>query len=221
VVVVVTQKPLPPVPPTVAASATLLPSDTPLPPTATLAPSDTPLPPTATEAAACGPDALAHLRNGSGFKVLYEEHAEVRGRLGCPSGDEIPLAAVDQFFGNGVMYWSGLQRDVFYVLLGNSAGAYRRFTAQRVGDLPDPPAEISPLMRREGGFARIYYGVTEVRDTIGDPLSGERNLTGALQTFDNGLMLYSLPSERYPRGTIYVLNSGGSFWLYADENPAI
>jgi hypothetical protein len=186
------------------------PTNTPVPPTET--PSATP-----TEAVASCDESL--LRAGSGFKVLYDDHAEVRGRLGCPTSGEIAVAAVDQFFGAGTMYWTGKQRDVFYVLLGADNGPFQRYTVSQVANLPDPPAEIDPLIRREGGFARIYYGVSEVREALGVPIVGERNITGALQFFERGLMLYSPPESNRPKGAIYVLANGGTFWQYLDNNP--
>jgi serine/threonine-protein kinase len=209
------------VPPT---NTSVPPTNTSVPPTNTsVPPTNTSVPPTETpsatpteEVAACD-DSL--LRTGSGFKVLYDDHAEVRGRLGCPTSGEIPLAAVDQFFASGTMYWTGKQRDVFYVLLGDDSGPFQRFSVSQVAGLPDPPAEIDPLIRREGGFARIYYGVSEVREAVGAPIVGERNITGALQSFERGLMLYSPPEPTRPQGAIYVLVNGGGFWQYLDENP--
>jgi serine/threonine-protein kinase len=200
------------------------PTNTSVPPTNTpVPPTNTPVPPTETpsatptEAVASCDESL--LRAGSGFKVLYDDHAEVRGRLGCPTSGEIAVAAVDQFFGAGTMYWTGKQRDVFYVLLGADNGSFQRYTVSQVANLPDPPAEIDPLIRREGGFARIYYGVSEVRESLGAPIVGERNITGALQSFERGLMLYSPPESNRPKGAIYVLANSGAFWQYLDNNP--
>ena len=220
----------PPPPPTKAPTNTPVPptntsvplTNTPVPPTDTpVPPTNTPVPPTATatatQAATSCDDAL--LRDTSGFKVLYDDHAEVRGRLGCPISGEIAVEAVDQFFAHGTMYWTGKQRDEFYALLGGDSGRFRRYTVSQVANLPDPPAEIDPLMRRLGGFARIYYGVNEVREAIGNPTVGERNISGALQLFEQGLMLYSPPEPTRPQGAIYVLTNNGSFWQYLDDNP--
>jgi hypothetical protein len=154
--------------------------------------------------------------------VLYENQVAVRGKIGCPvnPGGEQAVQGADQIFASGTMYWWKNQDTVYVMPEGESpSGRYSVFNKVTAAALPDPPTDIDPKMRAEGGFARVYYGVPEVQNAIGVPVTAERAISGAYQAFEHGFMIYS-PANGTVRGkTIYVLYNDGTFRRYDDLNP--
>jgi hypothetical protein len=144
----------------------------------------------------------------------------VRSALGCPTtgagSGEIAGRGADQVFRNGTMYWWA-NTDIIYVLLDDRAGSYQTFDQAQTAGQPDPPPDADPRMK--GGFSRIYYGVSEIRATLGEPLAPERSIDGAFQRFERGFMFYSPPGEQRG-GMIYVFTNQGNVTRYDDRNPA-
>lgn len=211
-----TERPVQPTQVVVVVTAT--PSPTDIPPTSTpttIPPSPTPSP---SPELACD---LSLLRESSGFSYLYRDLINVRAALGCPTGGETVIQIADQVFSNGTMYWWE-SRDTVYVLpeTDGRSGRYQAFNRDQTSALPEPPAQIDPLLRREGGFARVYYAHEDIRQALGAPVSGERGINGAFQSFQQGFMIWSPPRPERP-STIYVVYNNGQFQRYDDHNPQL
>jgi serine/threonine protein kinase len=209
-----TERPVQPTQVVVVVTATLPP--TAIPPTTT--PTTIPPSPTASPTTEVACD-LSPLREGSGFTYLYRDLVSLRGALGCPSGNETVIQIADQVFAKGTMYWWEA-RDTIYALPESNgrSGSYQAFNRDQTIALPDPPEQIDPFLRREGGFARVYYANEGIRQALGAPLGAERGINGAFQTFQNGFMIWSPPRPERP-STIYVVYNNGQFQRYDDQNP--
>lgn len=200
----------------VVVTATVPPTE--IPPTNT--PTSAPPTPTASPSPELACD-LSPLREGSGFSYLYRDLVSVRGALGCPTGNETVIQIADQVFANGTMYWWE-SRDSVYVLPESEgrAGRYQAFNRDQILAMPEPPAQTDPFLRREGGFARVYYAHEGIRQALGAPLSSERGINGAFQSFQQGFMIWSPPRAERP-STIYVVYNNGQFQRYDDHNPQL
>lgn len=209
-----TQRPAQPTQVVVVVTATSPP--TAIPPTST--PTTPPPSPTTSPTSEVACD-LSPLREGSGFTFLYRDLVSVRGALGCPIGNETVAQIADQVFSKGTMYWLE-SRDIIYAMPESNgrSGSYQAFNRDQTLALADPPEQIDALLRREGGFARVYYANEGIRQAIGAPVGAERGINGAFQTFQNGFMIWSPPRPERP-STIYVVYNNGQFQRYDDNNP--
>jgi len=165
---------------------------TPLP---TPTPSPTPTRPTVTPT----PCAVVPIR----FAATW---ADRRDRLGCPVEAEREVFLAEQAFERGRMFWRGDSGEI-YVL--HDDHTWRAFAdTWQEGQPEDDPDLIAPpgLFQPKRGFGKVW------REELGGPASQigwareeERGLTGVVQAFDGGTILWS------DLGTAYILYAEGSW----------
>ena len=176
-----------PVPPT---ATPVLPTSTPVPPSATptLEPTTTPVPPTATPTPHSGtptpkvtatprpssgtptPRPPCNLMPVNGFGKIWDEHSDIRDRVGCPVEHEnaIQSAAGEQFQG-GYMFWRGDTQTIYVFFWGSpndTVGTWQQFPdTWKDGDpepTPDQPAPTG-LYIPVRGFGKIWNENSNIR----------------------------------------------------------
>lgn len=138
-----------------------------------------------------------------GFNKLYRDNATVRVKLGCPRNREVGGEASEQFFDEGVMYWWGFNStelsDAIFVFYGNNSGEYEIVTTEESVTYPEIPTPTDPRAPIRG-FGKIYFSKPGVSDRLGSWSSEEIPITGVIQFFDKGIMLFT-PEYRSTGGT--------------------
>lgn len=219
-------------PPTAAPPTAGLPTIAPLPPTSAPPPSPTvptatqsPSPPTPTATPSPSPTALASCSGAllqGGFGRVYDDVAQVRGNLGCPTGPEVAGRASEQFFQTGMMYYwddSNPTAKSDYIFVLTSEGQYDEYPPSVVSQLPPelPGPDPNQPVR---GFGSVYFHEPGVKEQLGGWTSPEIVLengdSGVIQFFDRGLMLYTPRYEPTGGGSIFVLFEDGSFQRFDD-----
>ena len=213
-------RPTNPPPTAVPVPSRVPPSATSIPPSATsIPPSATPIPPSATSippsATACPID------SDGGFKLLWEQNASVRERMGCPRAEIIQgQYTAEQAFQRGSMYYFEPNQLIF-VLTGFGSGSWDVFEQAALANRPTPTPAPSPgegLYIPVSGFGLVWGYNADVRDNIGYGVEEELGLFGgAYQRYQGGIMLYS--ERGLGRGkTLYMLYNDGSFERFRDPN---
>ena len=175
-------------------------------------PTRTPAPPPPTDTPACaGPLA-------GGFGMLWRNNPDIANALGCPTNAEVGGVASIQYFDGGMMYW-WQNSDRIYVYYGGSSGSWQRFANPNDPSYNEPRETDVPAGKIEPvrGFGTIWHTIAGVRDALGWGNSPEYPITGVVQVFPNGMMVYSPPLEgRSAR--IWVMYNDGSWVRYVDPN---
>jgi hypothetical protein len=191
-------------------------TETPVPPTDTPEPTPTlppptPMPepqPTDTPAvAACD----APLEGG--FGALWRSNPRLQDSLGCPVQAETGGAAAEQVFEGGTMYWWGNTLQIYVLMDGRG---WERYTdtyrdGENLPPLTAPPGLYAP----ERGFGKVWRATPAIENALGWGTTPEIAMTGVLQRFASGTMLYSQSVNGHGK-QIYVVLSDGSFGIYPD-----
>jgi hypothetical protein len=149
-----------------------------------------------------------------GFGSLYRENTRLQERLGCPTESPQSAMLFVQEFENGNMYWQEAT-NMAVVLIGTGSGEYLRYTQDDIDALPALRGERI-LLPHEVAFRRIYNGVPEVAEALGNRT--ERITTepqrAIVQQFETGAML-SIEAYRENGPKTLVLSADGAFNSYS------
>jgi hypothetical protein len=175
------------------------------PPTATPpSPTATPVGPTATPTTvpSCGITPIL------GFGQVWNAHADVRTRLGCPTEPEISTWSAEQTLISGYMFWRGDLR-LIYALYDN--GTWESFVdTWYEGDLEWDPTIIPPAgyIQPKRGFGKVWREQAGVKDKLSWASAEERGLHATWQGYDGGMMLWSAAHG------VFVLYNDGTWMRY-------
>ena len=153
-----------------------------------------------------------------GFGILWRNNPTIAEALGCPTAGEAASTASIQYFDGGMMYWVG-SSDQIYVYYGAAASGTWQGFAKPNDPSYDEPRETAPDGKLEPirGFGTLWHTISDIRAALGWANSPEYPITGVVQYFPNGLMLYSPALEGRP-DRIWVMINNGSWARYTDPN---
>ncbi|HYU18955.1 MAG TPA: zf-HC2 domain-containing protein [Chloroflexota bacterium] len=144
---------------------------------------------------------------------LYQGSQALQGQLGAPAEGSKTVTLVEQSFQGGLALWRGDSHEI-YVLnrVGSAWAAYP--DTWRAGDpvainATPPPGALAP----EGGFGNLWRTRPEVQSRLGWAVYEARDSGGAIQAFEQGLIVWS------PHGLLYVLSDDGRWKTYPDASP--
>jgi hypothetical protein len=132
-----------------------------------------------------------------GFGKVWQEHADVRQRVGCPADSEFALTeAASQQFQGGFMFWRGDTRTIYIFTGGPSdtIGVWHEYpdTWQDGDPMPSPTVTPPPgLYAPVRGFGKLWYGDESIRLALGWATTPETATTGAWQDFQRGHALWT------------------------------
>lgn len=141
----------------------------------------------------------------AGFGTIWQNNATVRSRLGCPLEREKSVAAAEQSFQYGTMFWLS-DTEYIYALYSNGIWQSAVDTFED-GDPESDPSIVPPwgYYQPIRGFGKVWREEPGVRDRLGWATEEERGLTVAVQLFEGGMMIWS-----QSKGT-YVLYQDGTW----------
>jgi hypothetical protein len=116
-------------------------------------------------------------------------NANVRARLGCPTGDMFTLGLVGQPFQGGYMVWRDTKE--IYILLGNSESFFRVVDAWTEGMAADDPALTAPqgFLQPVRGFGLAWRSNPTLRERLGWALTTETPYNAVWQPFERGWLM--------------------------------
>lgn len=138
------------------------------------------------------------------FGPAFGGKPELATRLGCALAPGVEVAAAEELFEGGYVYWRGDIRQV-YILYDDGAWEIVAETWQE-GE-PERGGEAPPANRVEParGIGEVWREAPGVRARLGWAREPERGFTGLVQPFERGLALGS------PSGWTYVLSGDGTW----------
>jgi hypothetical protein len=141
-----------------------------------------------------------------GFGLLYRDNAPVREALGRPTTSERAVQLAQQSFAGGQMLWRDDERTI-YVLLADGGWLSLPDTYQ-----PGDEGEATPATALEPrrGFGKAWREMKDLRKALGAPAKPEVGLSGAVQTFASGTMVWT------EARAIYVLYASGRWEEHRD-----
>jgi hypothetical protein len=149
------------------------------------------------------------------FGAIWRGNDSVAAELGCPTQPESAAQSSLQYFEGGMMFW-WQPTNLIYVLYGGGSGSWEVYD-----NLSDPsfnePRETAPegFIEPIRGFGRLWHTYPGIRSALSWGTSPEYPLTGVLQVFPGGLMIWSPPLEN--RGARdWVLTNDGGWTRYND-----
>ncbi len=186
-------------------------------PTATIPPGKTPAP-----RVSVTPTPPCTIMPVRGFGKVWQEHPDVRARVGCPKAPEgaITLAAHQRFQG-GYMFWRGDTRTI-YVFIGgpdDQYGVWKQYPdTWQEGDPTPVPVGTPPAGYYEPvrGFGKLWHSDESIRLALGWALEPEWNVTGAWQNFEHGQALWVAAPVTGGQPTIYFMYSDGMWERFRD-----
>jgi len=143
----------------------------------------------------------------AGFGALWNANAQVRNCLSCATEPEKSLPMGEQTFQNGVMFWRS-DTDVIYVVFKD--GTWQQFNDTWQEGQPETDPNIVPpagLYQPKRGFGKLWRENAVVRSKLGWATIDERAMTGAVEPFQGGVMLWS------PQLGIYAFCNDGR-WIH-------
>jgi photosystem II stability/assembly factor-like uncharacterized protein len=162
-------------------------------------PTPTPSPTPTRPAVSPTPCVIAPVR----FSRIWTDRRE---RLGCPVETEREVFLAEEVFERGRMFWQEDRREI-YVLHDDHTWQFFADTWQEGQPEADPNLIAPPgFFQPKRGFGKVW------REELGGPASQigwareeERGLTGVVQTFEGGIILWN------NLGTAYILYADGSW----------
>lgn len=153
-----------------------------------------------------------------GFGTLWRTNPNIAEALGCPSSGEAASTASIQYFDGGMMYWVS-NSDQIYVYYGAAASGSWQSFANPNDPSYDEPRETAPAGKLEPirGFGTLWHTISAIRSALSWANSPEYPITGVVQYFPNGMMLFSPALEGRP-DRIWVMTNDGSWTRYTDPN---
>jgi len=143
--------------------------------------------------------------------VFSRAWSKVQTKIGCEISDEISGQIVVEEFENGKMLWRqpldfGDASNGYAIVLSNSHLWKRYSHSPYKGDGGVSCNEALPMNKPTGGFGMMWCDIAEIRQLLGNAVSGEKNFTNgtAMQEFTNGFMVLV-------EGTIYIFYADGSW----------
>lgn len=187
-------------------------------------PTPTPTPPPVEPTPTAEPEPVTCLEEPvRGFGLVWNDHPEIARQIGCPSSSEMGVALRVQQYQGGSMLWldasaSNPTLDTVPWVLTLIDGVMTRYR------LPDVAFDWEPgLVEPTGAFKWVWDNAYADRERLGDAVTPYHESNGALQRFEQGMMLWlSAP----PEGTlpvIYVVERDlvaaavGLYQLYLDR----
>ncbi|HEX9017250.1 MAG TPA: hypothetical protein VF960_14765, partial [Chloroflexota bacterium] len=204
-----TQTSMPAATPSPTSTPTTRPTST---PTSTPAPGATTTPtliptaqPTATPTPQC---AVVPVR---GLGLVYDANPTLATRLGCAQADATSVQIVRETFERGLMMWRSDTKEIVVIRRDGDWTAYKDtyVNGEVLSDVGTPPAGLAAPVRSLGKVWRQ----TDVRQALGWATGGEQQLTGSVQEFANGRMIWTADK------LIYALVTGGSWQSFVDSYP--
>ena len=141
----------------------------------------------------------------AGFGQVWTTNVTVRNRLGCPLAPEKSVAAAEQSFQHGTMFWF---EDTQFIYILYSNGIWQSVVdTWRAGDPEQDPSITPPwgYYQPIRGFGKVWREEPGVRDRVGWATEQERGLTAAKQQFERGMMIWS------PTKGVFVVYQDGTW----------
>jgi len=138
-----------------------------------------------------------------GFGRIWSSVSRVQAGLGCATEAEKTIWMGEQTFIAGRMFWRSDNTQI-YVL--NANGTWQQVADTWTAAEPEWDTGIvapAGYYQPKRGFGKVWRNVLGVRSALNWGTIEERGFNGAVQSFSNGLMIYS------PWGGIYVLYGDG------------
>jgi hypothetical protein len=146
-----------------------------------------------------------------GFGRLYASDASIRQRIGCPLAAEAGLPLSEQAFQWGHMTWRSDRRQI---VVNYGDGRSATFPDTYVDGEPEVPrVPPSPtLVTPTRGFGKVWRTHPDLVTSLGWALGPERGFGGAIQDFQNGLMIWTGEDQLMVR----VVYTDGNWLLIPD-----
>ena len=144
----------------------------------------------------------------SGFGSFWRSNAQVRTCLGCAKEAEHNVWLGEETFIGGRMFWRQ-DTGVIYVLFND--GTWKQFpNTWSAGEPEADPSIVAPggYYQPKRGFGELWRGNSQVRSKLSWATTEEQGVTGAVEQFERGLMLWS------PNLGIYALCNDGRWVRY-------
>lgn len=150
-----------------------------------------------------------------GFGALWRGNADVAAAVGCPTSPEAPAESSLQYFEGGMMFW-WKPNDMIYVLYGGAAGSWETY-ANPNDPSYDQPREQAPsgFIEPVRGFGTLWHTYPGIRSAMGWGTSPEYPMTGVVQFFPRGMMIWA-PELENRNARIWVLTYDGGWTRYDD-----
>lgn len=134
----------------------------------------------------------------NGFGKIWNEHPDVRERVGCPTELEAAIqAAAQERFQYGYMFWRE-DTKIIYVFKFNSptdaVGTWLQYddTWQEGEPLPTPSATPpAGLYAPQRGFGKLWYNNKKLQNDVGWAVEPEQAAKGAWQSYEHGYALWT------------------------------
>lgn len=144
-----------------------------------------------------------------GFGLVYSSSPEIRQRLGCAVSEEKALVLAQEAFESGQVFWRSDSRHI-YVLSSKGTWKLHKDTWAET-DPPTPtPAPPEGKFAPIRGIGKLWREDLTVRATLGWATEVERGYSGAIQDFEEGVMIWS------DRKVIYALYADGTWQYFVD-----
>jgi uncharacterized protein YraI len=162
----------------------------------------TPMPPTPYPAPTATPLPTCDFVPVRGFGVVWAEHREVQGLLGCPQGPQLERGTEGaiQTFQHGTVIWladdGGFQpADPYFILFNDGSWTYfpDMGAPAEVRETP-PPGLYAPT----GRFARLWLDGTgaKMRERLGWATAPAQDTPASVQAFWTGRMIWLKATDR-------------------------
>jgi hypothetical protein len=156
----------------------------------------------------------------NGFGKVWNEHPEVRSRVGCPTEYEsaIQIAAQERFQ-SGYMFWRGDTKMIYVFLWGSpndTVGSWQQFPDTWNDGDPEPtPTQPAPsgLYTPVRGFGKVWRE-NNLRLSLGYAIETEQAATGAWQAYDHGYALWT--ADKVIR-FMFNDNANGNIWMRFED----
>lgn len=162
-----------------------------------------------------------------GFGLVWQDHPEAQGLVGCPTGAEAAIGVVSEPFEHGWMVQLSspvpgqTAARTVYVLFGDDA------TVAQVPDTwaatdPIPTGQTPPagLVAPVRDFGKVWRDGTDlkIRQRLGWAEEPEKGAVGAWQPYQQGLMIWTPePKQIFVVGQQGPTGGGPNAWrLYPD-----
>jgi hypothetical protein len=146
-----------------------------------------------------------------GFGAVFNTNPDIAAQIGCPLSAAQNLPAASQTFEQGTMIW--LNGEV--LVLNHVSDTWQRFDDTFLqGVDPEISTETAPagLFTPIRGFLKVWSSNPSVRTALGWGLTAEQGVTGVVQSFGAGRMIW-LPG----RADMLILlgATAGSWYSFA------
>lgn len=133
-----------------------------------------------------------------GFGTLYQAQPSIASHLGCARAPEAGMPLAVEPFQHGRLIWRSDRREIIALL---DDGHWRSYPDTYDGTETVTPAPGEPIR----GFGKLWRTTPELRATLGSATAPEQAITGAIQDFDHGTMIWT------PDRSIVVLFAEGTW----------